>query len=106
MGEHVHTRVRRIVPVGHPSSEGPTSARAGTPTRTERILREDSTYCPSWRQLILTIVRQPTGPIEATLCDYETIESVNDVLYDQLHELVQMPFFKYFRVRQPTLCAS
>ncbi|KAH9978619.1 endoplasmic oxidoreductin [Lactifluus volemus] len=40
----------------------------------------------------------PTGPIETTLCDYETIESVNNVLFDQLHELVQTPFFKYFRV--------
>ncbi|KAI0305714.1 endoplasmic oxidoreductin [Multifurca ochricompacta] len=40
----------------------------------------------------------PTGPIETTLCDYETIESVNNVLYDQLHELVETPFFKYFRV--------
>ncbi|KAF8482907.1 endoplasmic oxidoreductin [Russula ochroleuca] len=39
-----------------------------------------------------------TGPIETTLCDYETIESVNYVLYNQLHELVQTPFFKYFRV--------
>lgn len=33
------------------------------------------------------------------MCDYESIESVNDVLYDELHELVQTPFFKYFRVR-------
>jgi len=40
----------------------------------------------------------PTGPIETTMCDYETIESINGELYDQLHELVQMPFFKYFRV--------
>ncbi|KAI9442160.1 endoplasmic oxidoreductin [Lactarius indigo] len=39
-----------------------------------------------------------TGPIETTLCDFETIESVNNVLYDQLHELVQTPFFKFFRV--------
>ncbi|KAF8502247.1 endoplasmic oxidoreductin, partial [Russula emetica] len=39
-----------------------------------------------------------TGPIDTTLCDYETIESVNHVLYNQLHELVQTPFFKYFRV--------
>ncbi|KAN0111305.1 Endoplasmic Reticulum Oxidoreductin 1 (ERO1) domain containing protein [Russula decolorans] len=38
-----------------------------------------------------------TGPIETTLCDYETVESVNYVLYSQLHELVQTPFFKYFR---------
>jgi ERO1-like protein beta len=41
---------------------------------------------------------QPTGPIETTLCDYETIESVNDVLFEELHSLVQTPFFKYFRV--------
>ncbi|KAI0297095.1 endoplasmic oxidoreductin [Russula brevipes] len=42
--------------------------------------------------------KTPTGPIETTLCDYETIESVNNVLYNQLHDLVQTPFFKYFRV--------
>lgn len=51
---------------------------------------------------VLSIVRQHTGPIETTLCDYETVESINNVLYDQLHELVQRPFFKYFRVRQST----
>ncbi|KAG1737692.1 hypothetical protein EDB19DRAFT_1717337 [Suillus lakei] len=39
-----------------------------------------------------------TGPIETTLCDYETIESVNGELYNALSELVQMPFFKYFQV--------
>jgi len=42
--------------------------------------------------------RHPTGPIETTLCDYETIESVNDELFNQLHALVETPFFKYFRV--------
>ena len=51
-------------------------------------------------------LRQHTGPIETTLCDYETIESVNYVLYNQLHELVQTPFFKYFRVRHPTVYAG
>jgi len=40
----------------------------------------------------------PTGPIETTMCDYETIESVNDDLYHNLRELVQTPFFKYFQV--------
>ncbi|KAI0358422.1 endoplasmic oxidoreductin [Trametes cingulata] len=40
----------------------------------------------------------PTGPIETTQCDYETIESVTDELYDELHSLVETPFFKYFRV--------
>jgi hypothetical protein len=42
---------------------------------------------------------QPTGPIETTLCDYETIESVNKDLYYNLNELVKTPFFKYFQVR-------
>ncbi|KAH9892568.1 endoplasmic oxidoreductin [Cubamyces lactineus] len=39
----------------------------------------------------------PTGPIETTQCDYETIESVTDDLYNELHALVETPFFKYFR---------
>ncbi|KAG9316344.1 hypothetical protein JVU11DRAFT_2375 [Chiua virens] len=42
--------------------------------------------------------RQTTGPIETTLCDYETIESINEELYANLHDLVQTPFFKYFQV--------
>lgn len=42
-----------------------------------------------------------TGPIETTLCDYESIESVNDELFKELHSLVETPFFKYFRVRRP-----
>ncbi|KAE9411253.1 endoplasmic oxidoreductin [Gymnopus androsaceus JB14] len=41
---------------------------------------------------------KPTGPIDTTLCDYETVESVNGDLFSNLHELVQMPFFKYFQV--------
>ncbi|KAF5370868.1 hypothetical protein D9758_001902 [Tetrapyrgos nigripes] len=41
---------------------------------------------------------KPTGPIDTTLCDYETVESVNRDLFDNLHQLVQMPFFKYFQV--------
>ncbi|KAJ6499091.1 hypothetical protein C8R45DRAFT_981077 [Mycena sanguinolenta] len=40
----------------------------------------------------------PTGPIDTTLCDFETVESVNDRLFANLHELVQMPFFKYFQI--------
>ncbi|KDR75235.1 hypothetical protein GALMADRAFT_249218 [Galerina marginata CBS 339.88] len=39
-----------------------------------------------------------TGPIETTMCDYETIESVNDELYGNLSDLVNMPFFRYFQV--------
>ncbi len=33
------------------------------------------------------------------MCDYETIESVNDDLFSNLSELVQQPFFRYFQVR-------
>ncbi|CAE6442637.1 unnamed protein product [Rhizoctonia solani] len=40
----------------------------------------------------------PTGPIETTLCDFETIESVNTNLFSQLADLVTTPFFKYFKV--------
>ena len=47
----------------------------------------------------LTLYLKPTGPIEATSCDYETIESVTEILYDHLHELVETPFFRYYRVR-------
>lgn len=45
----------------------------------------------SWHTL------QPTGPIETTLCDYESVESVNHALHTSLAELVKAPFFKYFR---------
>ncbi|KAG8682470.1 hypothetical protein FRC11_014831 [Ceratobasidium sp. 423] len=41
---------------------------------------------------------KPTGPIETTLCDFETIESVNTKLFGQLADLVTTPFFKYFKV--------
>lgn len=40
----------------------------------------------------------PTGPIETTSCDFETVESVTENLYNDLHNLVETPFFKYFRV--------
>ena len=33
------------------------------------------------------------------MCDYETIESVNDDLFSNLSELVNKPFFRYFQVR-------
>ncbi|KAF8973145.1 hypothetical protein BDZ97DRAFT_1779682 [Flammula alnicola] len=39
-----------------------------------------------------------TGPIETTMCDYETIESVNDELFENLSELVNKPFFRFFQV--------
>ncbi|KAJ2922727.1 hypothetical protein H1R20_g14365, partial [Candolleomyces eurysporus] len=38
-----------------------------------------------------------TGPIETTLCDFETIESVNDELFNNLSDLVKTPFFRYFQ---------
>ncbi|KAG6828213.1 hypothetical protein H0H92_008786 [Tricholoma furcatifolium] len=41
---------------------------------------------------------KPTGPIETTLCDYETLESVSEELFNNLSDLVHLPFFKYFQV--------
>lgn len=32
------------------------------------------------------------------MCDYETVESVNQELFNNLSELVHLPFFKYFQV--------
>ena len=40
---------------------------------------------------------QPTGPIETTSCDFETVESVSEELYSNLQDLVKTPFFKYYR---------
>ena len=48
---------------------------------------------------ILTFLQQLKGPIETTLCDYESVENVNEELYSNLTQLVRLPFFKYFRVR-------
>ncbi|KZT43616.1 endoplasmic oxidoreductin [Sistotremastrum suecicum HHB10207 ss-3] len=42
---------------------------------------------------------QPTGPIETTMCDYESLEKVNGDLASTLDDLVKTPFFKYFRVQ-------
>lgn len=36
------------------------------------------------------------------MCDYETVESVNEELFNNLSELVRLPFFKYFQVRRPS----
>ncbi|KAJ3972099.1 endoplasmic reticulum Oxidoreductin 1-domain-containing protein [Lentinula raphanica] len=41
---------------------------------------------------------KPTGPIDATSCDYETVDSYNGQLYDSLRYLLQLPFFKYLQI--------
>ncbi len=63
--------------------------------RCQHIVRP-RTFEPLYEMLKLCL--KPTGPIEATSCDYETIESVTEILYDHLHELVETPFFRYYRV--------
>ncbi|KAF9820371.1 hypothetical protein IEO21_01380 [Rhodonia placenta] len=66
---------------------------SNTVARTEQVqnvLQHQPAKDPTCKQYL-------TGPIETTLCDYETVESVNDELYDQLHSLVETPFFRYFR---------
>jgi hypothetical protein len=47
MGDHPHTRGGRIIPIRHLGPEGPTSARARTRARGERILREHGSVPPS-----------------------------------------------------------
>ena len=37
------------------------------------------------------------------MCDYETVEYVNEDLYNDLRALVRTPFFRYFQVRSPCL---
>lgn len=55
--------------------------------------------CRAQMQLWIKHCRvQPTGPIEMTQCDFETVESVTDELYNNLHDLVATPFFRYYRV--------
>lgn len=44
------------------------------------------------------MVSQPSGPIENTLCAYETIESLNKELYPTLHDLVTSDFFRHYKV--------
>ncbi|KAF9010509.1 endoplasmic oxidoreductin-1 [Cyathus striatus] len=57
----------------------------------QNVLEHEPVKVPSCQQSELT------GPIETTMCDYETIESVNEELFNNLSELVHTPFFKYFQ---------
>ncbi|KAK7461944.1 endoplasmic oxidoreductin-1 [Stygiomarasmius scandens] len=41
---------------------------------------------------------KPTGPIDTTLCDYETVDEINDELYESLRKIVKEPFFKYLQL--------
>lgn len=44
------------------------------------------------------MLSQPSGPIENTLCAYETIETLNKELYPTLHDLVTSDFFRHYKV--------
>lgn len=44
---------------------------------------------------------QPSGPIENTLCAYETIEELNKRLYPELHGIVESNFFRHWKVGSP-----
>lgn len=55
---------------------------------TKQLPIEDHALCSS----------TPTGTIETTLCDYESVDTANDKLVLNLKELVQTPFFRYFRI--------
>ncbi|WVR08005.1 hypothetical protein IAU60_005049 [Kwoniella sp. DSM 27419] len=40
----------------------------------------------------------PSGPIESTHCLYENVETLNRALFPALHELVEYPFFRHYKV--------
>ncbi|GAA5871804.1 hypothetical protein JCM16303_000870 [Sporobolomyces ruberrimus] len=41
---------------------------------------------------------KPTGQIQDACCDFETVENVNQDLFDRLHGLVSTPYFRYHKV--------
>ncbi|KAL7415279.1 endoplasmic reticulum Oxidoreductin 1-domain-containing protein [Mrakia frigida] len=66
--------------------KSPTRPRSGMAKNILESKPETRGYC------------SPSGPIENTLCEYETLERVNTDLYTNLHDLVKTPFFRYFKV--------
>ncbi|KAH7108047.1 endoplasmic oxidoreductin [Auriculariales sp. MPI-PUGE-AT-0066] len=76
-----------------------TVAAANSLAQFQQSLRSDVQNVLSSKPIGNAECRQKlTGPIEATNCDYESLESVNEDLFDSLHSLVTRPFFKFFRV--------
>lgn len=69
----------------------PPGSSSSTGHNAQRVLEHSPVKDTDCRQ-------PPLGPIETTLCNYETVESVNDDLFDQLHQLVATPFFRYYKV--------
>lgn len=47
---------------------------------------------------LTSLLRQPTGLIQDACCDFETVESVNNDVFNGVHELVETPFFRYYKV--------
>ncbi|GAA6058952.1 hypothetical protein JCM10212_002904 [Sporobolomyces blumeae] len=41
---------------------------------------------------------KPTGQIQDACCDFETVETVNQDLFDRLHDLVSTSYFRYHKV--------
>ncbi|KIK62650.1 hypothetical protein GYMLUDRAFT_242792 [Collybiopsis luxurians FD-317 M1] len=48
--------------------------------------------------IAITCLDKPAGPIDATLCNYETVESANNELHDHLSYLLRLPFFKFLQI--------
>ncbi|KAF9244963.1 hypothetical protein BU15DRAFT_85793 [Melanogaster broomeanus] len=67
------------------------TAVRGTSFLDDALVRKDQV-----KNVLEHQARKTTGPIETTMCDYETIESVNEELYENLRDLVQTPFFRNF----------
>lgn len=89
------------------SLEKDKSKKSLEPIRTNTLSAQTPRYANlrTWHERALTRTLQPTGPIETTMCDYETVASVNEELFGNLAELVRLPFFKYFQVRKITTIA-
>ncbi|RPD74320.1 endoplasmic oxidoreductin [Lentinus tigrinus ALCF2SS1-7] len=76
------------------ASDAQSSLLGNAPGRSgqvKSVLEHEPVKVPACKQF-------PTGPIETTQCDFESVESVTNDLYNELHSLVETPFFKYFRL--------
>lgn len=52
-----------------------------------------------WKRAVLPLTHaQPSGPIESTNCQYESVEELNSKLFPELQRLVKYPFFRHYKV--------
>lgn len=76
------------------SLAGPKAPRARSGLLEEVLTRQPASNAGSGSGSIC----RPTGQIEDACCDYETVEDINGPFFDQLRELVQTQYFRYYKV--------